>query len=148
MNTHCWLSSMSCCKALSMQVLVCRQFGALYELTQPLGRGSFKTTYLARERRGSGARVAVSVLNKERAGTTVEHNLHLIEQEVCCRLPPSSSRSWSDPNHLVLTRTSARCAAQHYVCMVGTFMPMHILAACRPKPTPARRQCRMRSTRA
>lgn len=68
---------------------VCRQFSALYELTQPLGRGSFKTTYLARERRGSGARVAVSVLNKERAGTTVEHNLHLIEQEVCCDDPPA-----------------------------------------------------------
>ena len=55
---------------------------ALYELTQPLGRGSFKTTYLARERRAGGAKVAVSVLNKQRAGTTVEHNLQLIQQEV------------------------------------------------------------------
>ena len=73
---------------LNMKLMACRQFSALYELTQPLGRGSFKTTYLARERRGSGARVAVSVLNKERAGTTVEHNLHLIEQEVCQRPAP------------------------------------------------------------
>jgi len=30
----------------------------------------------------------VSVLNKERAGTTVEHNLHLIEQEVSRRAAP------------------------------------------------------------
>ena len=30
----------------------------------------------------------MSVLNKERAGTTVEHNLHLIEQEVSRRPAP------------------------------------------------------------
>lgn len=58
-----------------------RDFGAKYELMQPIGRGTFKTTHLASER-SSNTRVAVSVLAKERAGVTVEHNLQMIQQEI------------------------------------------------------------------
>lgn len=58
-----------------------RDFGAKYELMQPVGRGAFKTTHLASER-STKARVAVGVLPKERAGATLEHNLQMIQQEV------------------------------------------------------------------
>lgn len=58
-----------------------REFGARYELMQPVGRGSFKTTHLGRDR-ATNDKVAVGVLPKERAGSTVEHNLQLIKQEI------------------------------------------------------------------
>lgn len=63
-----------------------RDFSAKYELMQPIGRGSFKTTHLA-VLRSTNYRVAVGVLPKERSGVTVEHNLHMIEQEVRKMLP-------------------------------------------------------------
>ena len=65
-----------------------RDFIGKYELMQPIGRGSFKTTHLA-VLRSTKFRVAVGVLPKQRSGVTVEHNLHMIEQEVrtiCCHV--------------------------------------------------------------
>ena len=114
---------------------------SLYELTQPLGRGSFKTTYLARERRVGGAKVAVSVLSKERAGTTVEHNLQLIQQEVrstpgrrapkhmriACPRPPLLTTSWSDSNRLMLTGTPGRLVA-HNLLQLATSVRSSTLA--------------------
>ena len=58
-----------------------RNFGARYKLMQPIGRGSFKTTYAAVDR-ATDLQVAVGVLAKERPGVAFEHNLHMIEQEV------------------------------------------------------------------
>lgn len=56
-------------------------FEQRYELGQPLGRGSFKTVFVGRDRQ-TGQRVAVQVISKQREGTSVEHNASRIEREV------------------------------------------------------------------
>ena len=58
-----------------------RDFSERYELLQPLQSGAFKTTHLGRCR-ATDARVAVGVLAKYRAGSTLESNMRLIQQEV------------------------------------------------------------------
>ena len=58
-----------------------RDFSDSYELLQPLQSGAFKTTHLGKCR-ATDARVAVGVLAKYRAGSTLESNMRLIQQEV------------------------------------------------------------------
>ena len=59
-----------------------RGFPSRYELGEQLGRGSFGTVYLATDR-VSGEEVAAKTIPKERKGTTREHILEKIQQEVC-----------------------------------------------------------------
>ncbi|KAL3137090.1 hypothetical protein ABBQ32_006675 [Trebouxia sp. C0010 RCD-2024] len=58
-----------------------RGFPSRYALGEQLGRGSFGTVYLATDRL-SGEEVAAKVIPKERKGTTREHILEKIQQEV------------------------------------------------------------------
>ena len=58
-------------------------FPSRYALGQQLGKGSFGTVYLATDR-VSGEEVAAKVIPKERQGTTREHILEKIQQEVSC----------------------------------------------------------------
>lgn len=59
-----------------------RGFPSRYDLGDQLGRGSFGTVYLATDRL-TGEEVAAKVIPKERKGTTREHILEKIQQEVC-----------------------------------------------------------------
>ena len=59
-----------------------RGFPSQYDLGDQLGRGSFGTVYLATDRL-TGEEVAAKVIPKERKGTTREHILEKIQQEVC-----------------------------------------------------------------
>ena len=62
-----------------------RGFPSRYELGEQLGRGSFGTVYLATDR-VSGEEVAAKIIPKERKGTTREHILEKIQQEVCLQM--------------------------------------------------------------
>ena len=64
-----------------------RGFPSRYDLGDQLGRGSFGTVYLATDRL-TGEEVAAKVIPKERKGTTREHILEKIHQEVCNRQLP------------------------------------------------------------
>lgn len=59
-----------------------RGFPSRYALGDQLGRGSFGTVYLATDRL-NGEEVAAKIIPKERKGTTREHILEKIQQEVC-----------------------------------------------------------------
>ena len=59
-----------------------RGFPSRYDLGHQLGRGSFGTVYLATDRL-TGEEVAAKIIPKERKGTTREHILEKIQQEVC-----------------------------------------------------------------
>lgn len=61
-----------------------RGFPSRYALGAELGRGSFGIVYLATDR-VSGEEVAAKIIPKERNGTTREHILEKIQQEVCVR---------------------------------------------------------------
>lgn len=58
-----------------------RGFSSRYALGDQLGKGSFGTVYLATDRL-TGEEVAAKVIPKERKGTTREHILEKIQQEV------------------------------------------------------------------
>ena len=58
-----------------------RGFSSRYALGDQLGKGSFGTVYLATDR-VTGEEVAAKVIPKERKGTTREHILEQIQQEV------------------------------------------------------------------
>lgn len=58
-----------------------RGFPSRYVLGEQLGRGSFGTVYLATDR-VSGQEVAAKIIPKERKGTTREHIIEKIHQEV------------------------------------------------------------------
>lgn len=58
-----------------------RGFSSRYALGDQLGKGSFGTVYLATDR-VTGEEVAAKVIPKERKGTTREHILEKIQQEV------------------------------------------------------------------
>ena len=59
-----------------------RGFPSRYTLGEQLGRGSFGIVYLAVDRL-SGQEVAAKIIQKDRKGTTREHILDKIQQEVC-----------------------------------------------------------------
>lgn len=59
-----------------------RGFSSRYALGDQLGKGSFGTVYLATDRL-TGEEIAAKVIPKERKGTTREHILEKIQQEVC-----------------------------------------------------------------
>lgn len=58
-----------------------RGFHSRYILKEQLGKGSFGTVYLATEQ-VTGQQVAAKVIPKERKGTTTEHIIDKIQQEV------------------------------------------------------------------
>ena len=60
-----------------------RGFPARYILGEQLGRGSFGTVFLATDRL-NGQEVAAKIILKERKGTTQEHIIEKIQQEVSC----------------------------------------------------------------
>ena len=64
-----------------------RGFPSRYALGEQLGRGSFGIVYLATDR-VSGEEVAAKVIPKERKGTTREHIVEKIQQEVCAYALP------------------------------------------------------------
>ena len=89
-----------------------RGFPSRYVLGDQLGRGSFGIVYLATDR-VSGEEVAAKIIPKERKGTTRDHIIEKIQQEVCfCSIKAiltasSGLKSCFSDNH------AGRCAAQN-----------------------------------
>lgn len=82
-----------------------RGFHNRYLLREQFGKGSFGTVYLATEKL-TGQEVAAKIIPKERKGTTTEHIISKIQQEVLLlstaylafidMLPPQSTRQYQN----------------------------------------------------